>query len=153
MIKVRAPKEFWSGVLFMAIGMAGVYFARDYPFGSALRMGPGYLPTVLSWCTAGFGGIVFLRSFVIAGPPLDGVQWRPLALVLGSIVTFGAVISLAGGLVAAIVVSALIGGFASDELSMVERIGLSVGLAAFCVAVFVYGLGQPIDLWPKGLGI
>ncbi len=153
MIKLRAPKEFWSGLLFLAIGVAGIWFARDYPFGSALRMGPGYLPTMLSWCTAGLGGIILLGSFVSTGPGLDGVQWRPLLLVLLSIVVFGAIVSLSGGLFAAIVVSALVGGYASDELSMMERILLSLGLAVFCVGVFVYGLGQPIDLWPAGLGI
>jgi putative tricarboxylic transport membrane protein len=41
-------KDFLSGLHFLFLGGLGWWMARDYPFGSALRMGPGYFPTVLS---------------------------------------------------------------------------------------------------------
>lgn len=145
---MRAPKEVWSGLLFMAIGLAGVYFARDYAYGSALRMGPGYLPTVLSWCTAALGLIIFLRGFVIDGPALEGIQWRPLLLVLAAIFVFAALINRAG-LVAAIIAAAIVGGLASRELGPLERVVLAVGISVFCALVFVVGLGQTMDLWPE----
>ena len=151
MIKLRAPKEFWSGLLFMAIGGAGVFFARDYAYGSALRMGPGYMPTVLSWCTAGLGLIVFVRSFLIDGPSLEGTDWRPLTLVLAAIVTFGLLITRTG-LFAAIVATTIVGGLASRELGRSEMLALSLGISIFCCLVFVVGLGQPIDLWPDWVG-
>ena len=147
MIKLRAPKEFWSGLLFMAIGVAGVFFARDYAYGSALRMGPGYMPTVLSWCTAVLGLIILLRSFAIEGPPLERMDWRPLVLVLLAIGVFAVLITRAG-LVAAILGTAIVGGLGSREIGPIELILLSIGIAIFCSLVFVVGLGQPIDLWP-----
>jgi hypothetical protein len=147
MIRLRAPKEFWSGILFMAIGAAGVWLARDYAYGSALRMGPGYLPTVLSWCTAGLGFIVFTRSFLSDGPSLERTDWRPLLLVLSAIVVFALLITRAG-LVAAIIAATLVGGLGSRELGRGELVLLSFGIAIFCALVFVVGLGQPIDLWP-----
>lgn len=151
MIKLRAPKEFWSGLLFMAIGLAGVYLARDYAYGSALRMGPGYLPTVLSWCTVGLGLVILVRSFVIDGPSLDGMDWRPLVLVLVAIGVFALLITRAG-LVAAIVAATIVGGLGSREVGRGELLLLSLGIAAFCALVFVVGLGQPIDLWPDWVG-
>lgn len=147
MIRVRAPKELWSGLLFMAVGAAGVWLARDYAYGSALRMGPGYLPTVLSWCTLGLGAVVFLRAFFTDGPELDAFAVRPLLLVLLAIGVFGLLITRAG-LVASIIAAAIVGGFASRELGRTEMIALSIGIAIFCSLVFVVGLGQPIDLWP-----
>ena len=152
----------------MAIGIAGVWFARDYAYGSALRMGPGYLPTVLSWCTALLGAIVFVRAFLISGPALEGLEWRPLILVLASIIVFGVRIGglrvrpleLPGwkfggleigssGLVLAIIATTIVGGLASRELGRLEMVVLSFAIAIFCALVFVTGLGQPIDLWPS----
>ena len=147
MIKLRAPKEFWSGLLFMAIGAAGVFFARDYAYGSALRMGPGYMPTVLSWCTTVLGLIVFVRSFMIDGPGLDSTDWRPLIMVLAAIGVFALLITRIG-LVGAIVLTTLVGGLGSRELGRGELVILSLAIAIFCALVFVVGLGQPIDLWP-----
>lgn len=151
MIKLRAPKEFWSGLLFMVIGLAGVYVARDYAYGSALRMGPGYLPTVLSWCTAGLGLIILVRSFVIDGPSLEAMDWRPLVLVLAAIGVFAVLITRAG-LIAAIIGAAVTGGLASRELGKRELALLAAGISIFCALVFVVGLGQPIDLWPDWVG-
>ena len=150
MIKIRAPKEFWSGMLFIAIGAVGVWLARDYAYGSALRMGPGYLPTVLSWCTFGLGIIIFLRCFTIDGPSLEGTDWRSLILVLAAIGTFGVLITTAG-LFTAIVATTIVGGLASRELARGELLMLSIGIAIFCSLVFVVALGQPIDLWPAWL--
>ncbi len=147
---VRAPKEFWSGLLFMAIGAAGVFFARDYAYGSALRMGPGYMPTVLSWCTVVLGLIILVRSFMADGPGLDGTDWRPLVMVLAAIGVFALLITRAG-LVATIIATALVGGFASRELGRIELMILAAAIAVFCALVFVVGLGQPIELWPEWL--
>ena len=51
----------WDAML-VAIGAAAMLIARNYAFGTALRMGPGYFPTVL-------GGILILFGLylVVAG--------------------------------------------------------------------------------------
>jgi hypothetical protein len=147
MVRIRAPKDFWSGVLFIVIGGFGVYLARDYAFGSTLRMGPGYMPTVLSWLTAVIGVVVLLRSFVIAGDGVSGIRLWPLLTVLLAIVIFGLTIERLG-LVAATALTAFVGGLGSREGSVLERVLVSVGLAVFCGVVFVTALGQPMQLWP-----
>ena len=56
----RTNKDLWAGLHYIAVGGIGMWIALDYPFGSALRMGPGYFPTVL-------GGImVAMGIYVIA---------------------------------------------------------------------------------------
>src|SRR5215204_5980546 len=146
-LKLRAPKDFFAGLLFIAIGALGALLALRYPYGSATRMGPGYLPTLLSCCTVVQGLIVCLRAFVIDGAPVAPVVWRPLVLILAAIAVFGLTVTR-GGLVLAVIATTIVGGLASREMGRIELIALSVALAAFCAAVFVYGLAQPIELWP-----
>lgn len=147
MIKIRAPKDVFAGLLFIATGVLGAALAARYAYGSATRMGPGYVPTLLSWSTAVLGLIVLVRSFAIDGAPVARVVWRPLILVLASIVVFGLLIAKAGLILAAIATT-IVGGLAAREMGRIELFLLSVGLAGFCALVFVYGLGQPIALWP-----
>jgi hypothetical protein len=147
MVKIRAPRDFFAGLLFVAIGVVGAWMAMGYAYGSALRMGPGYFPTVLSWGTIVLGCIIAVRSFTVEGDALTRVRWRPLVMVLGSIVVFGLLINRTG-LVIAIIATSIVGGLASREIGRIELVLLSIGLALFCVLVFVYGLSQPFDLWP-----
>ena len=44
---IRAPKDFWTGVMFIAFAAVAMAVARDYSLGTAVRMGPGYFPLVL----------------------------------------------------------------------------------------------------------
>jgi hypothetical protein len=148
MIKIRAPKDFYAGLLFIAIGLLGAGMAMHYPFGSALRMGPGYLPTTLSVAVAALGVVIMLQSFVIDGEAVSRVGWVPLILVTASIVAFGLLITQFG-LVIAVTAAALIGGLAARDMGWVELVLLALGLALFSAVVFVYGLSQPIDLWPS----
>ena len=148
MVRIRAPRDFCAGLLFIAIGALGAVLATGYAFGSALRMGPGYFPTLLSWSTIGLGAIVALRALAREGPRLTPVGGRPLVAVLAGVSLFGLLV-VPAGLVAAIIAAALIGGLATRDMGPVERLALAFGLAVFCVAVFVYCLGLPIELWPR----
>lgn len=147
MFKVRAPKDLFAGLLFTCVGALGVFIASGYAFGSALRMGPGFFPTMLSWGLIGLGAIIALRAFVIDGEAVQRIGWRPLILVLASIVIFALLVTRAG-LVLATIATVLVGGFAAREAGRIELVLLGLVLAAFCALVFVYGLGQPLDLWP-----
>ena len=48
-------KDIWSGLMLIAIGAAAILVARNYPFGTALRMGPGFFPVVLGGLLIVFG--------------------------------------------------------------------------------------------------
>src|SRR5687767_4741665 len=96
MVKIRASRDFFAGLLFIGIGATGAVMAARYAYGSTLRMGPGYFPTVLSWGTIVLGAIIVLRSFAIDGERVQRIGWRPLILVPGAIAVFGLLISRAG---------------------------------------------------------
>src|SRR4029077_17855455 len=62
MVRVRSPQDFWAGILFILFGCAARWFGRDYAFGPLTKMGPGYLPAVLSWALVAIGGLLTARA-------------------------------------------------------------------------------------------
>ena len=148
---IRHPKDFWSGLIFIAVGGAAVAIARTYPMGSAVRMGPAYFPTVLGALLTLIGIAVLIRSFVTPGDRIDGFAWKPLALVLGATILFGVLVR-SGGLVVALIVLVLVSAWASRNFRWVSAVALAVGLTVFSVVVFVKALGLPIPIIGAWLG-
>ncbi|MGE0153633.1 MAG: tripartite tricarboxylate transporter TctB family protein [Reyranellaceae bacterium] len=145
---IRNLKDFLSGAMFVAFGGLGLWFGRPYAIGTAFQMGPGYFPMLLSLGLIGIGLIVIVRALLQAGEAPEKASLRPLAVVLGAVAAFGLLVE-AGGLVVAVVAAVLLGGLASRDSRRLELAALAAGMAAFCAALFVYGLGQPIPLWPR----
>jgi hypothetical protein len=63
-VKIRNGKDFWAGLMFLGIGIGFMIVSRNYPMGTAVRMGPAYFPTVLGGIMAVLGAIIFLRAFI-----------------------------------------------------------------------------------------
>jgi hypothetical protein len=140
---MRNPKDFWTGAIFTAIGGAIVVISRDYPMGTATKMGPGYFPTILGAVLAIIGLIAIVRSFLQPGTPIRGFAWKAGILVLGATVLFGVLVR-DGGLAIALIVMVMLSAFASVMFRWVPSIALALGLAVFSVIVFVKALGLPI---------
>lgn len=143
---IRNPKDFYTGLLYVAFGVAGLVIAQDYGMGSAAKMGPGYFPMVLSGLLTLFGVIALIRSFVRPGESLGEFGWKACLHICGGVVLFGALLVPAGfitALLALILVSA--SGSAYFKFSWRSALAL-VGLIAFCSVVFIKGLKVPIQL-------
>jgi len=147
-MRIRAPKDFWSGLLFIGIAAAFIGLAQQYKMGDMHRMGPALFPTLVGVLLAALGVIIALRSFVIDGPPVPRFQARPLIVSLAAIALFGLALNFLG-LVAAIVALVLVGAWATREVRPVQTVLLAALLAVFSVAVFVWLLGLPLPLWPN----
>jgi hypothetical protein len=146
MIKVKSPQDFWAGLLFLVIGCLALWLGRGYAFGTATKMGPGYLPTVLSWALVLVGAFLALRALALEGPPIEASLIRPQIFILLAIVVFGLLIERVG-LAPAIIVVTLIAANASREIRWTETLAVAVGLAVLCVGLFIYLLGQPLAIW------
>ncbi|EKD37082.1 MAG: hypothetical protein ACD_75C01265G0001 [uncultured bacterium] len=145
MLDLRKNKNFWAGMMMIAIGVGAMFISRNYQFGSALRMGPGFFPTILSGILIVFGvciTAVGLRS----GEKIQGnVSLRALLLLPLSLVLFGILQELAGfipALTALIFVSAAAG----KEFKWGEVLSLTVLLTLASTALFIWGLGLPYPL-------
>jgi putative tricarboxylic transport membrane protein len=144
---IRNPKDFWSGVLFIAFGLAAVIIARDYAMGTAGRMGPGYFPRGLGTIMIVLGLILSLRAIKLRGTPLQFGSFKPLFIVLGSVVVFG-IAAPKLGLIVATILLIFLSSMASHEFRLKEALISSVALAAFTLVAFVYGLKLQLPTWP-----
>jgi putative tricarboxylic transport membrane protein len=150
---VRDPRDLWSGVLFVAVGLAAVVMGRRYPFGTTAAMGPGFFPTVLGGLLAVLGLVSAGRS-LRRGKPADAIgtlRLRPVVVVLGSIVAFGVALPKLG-LVVASVLLVTSSRLAAPGFRWREVLVFASLITAFCVLVFVWGLKVPMLVWPAFLG-
>ena len=138
-------KDFWAGVMLIAIGALAMFLARNYTFGSSLRMGPGYFPSVLGGILILFG-LYILALGLRSGEKIAG-SWSLRALVILplSLVLFGVLIDRAG-FVPAMLVLIFGSATASTEFRFVEVLLFSLFLTALSAVIFVWGLGLPYPL-------
>jgi Tripartite tricarboxylate transporter TctB family len=146
MSRVKDQKDFWSGILFIAFGCAGLWLGRNYPLGTLVHMGPGFFPMMMSVALIGIGGFLVARSLIVAGEPVERTAFWPQLLILGAIVAFGLLIERIGLAVAVIAVAA-VSGIAAQGLRWFELVALCLAMSALSVALFIYLLGQPIPVW------
>jgi len=149
---IKNQKDFWTGVLYVGFGVAALWIGHGYKMGSASRMGPGYFPTVLAGLLIFFGALALIRSLRKAAPPIGAIAWKPAAIVLLSMAAFGFLLERAG-LVLSLVVLILGSASASADFRFEWRASLlAVVLIAFCVLVFIVGLGLPMSLFGSWFG-
>ena len=140
--------DLWAGLLFASVGALSLWAGADYSLGVASRIGPGYLPRLLGILLAGLGAFLLLRSMWTRESVDTTVAWRPLVLVLASLVAFALVFE-ASGLVPAILVSVAVANFAMAENRWTTAVVLGAILAFFAWALFVKALSLPLPVWFK----
>lgn len=150
-MEIKSPKDFWSGLMFVAFGLFFMVVARNYRMGTATSMGPGYFPTMLGGLMALLGGVIFFQSFVVRGQPVAAMSFRPLFFIVLSLLLFGYLIEPIGT-VFALALLIILSALAGHEFKLKEVLILSIALILFSALVFVKGLGLPFPLWPKFLG-
>lgn len=149
-MKIKNQRDFWSGVMFVVVGVAFAWGATEYSFGSSARPGPGYFPFGLGIILAILGSLVLFKALTIEtsdGNPVGAFAWKPLLIILGAVVMFGALLQPAGMLISLpllVVVSSL----ASDEFTWKGTLVNAALLTALSYVVFVKGLALTIPLLP-----
>ncbi|WP_269749825.1 tripartite tricarboxylate transporter TctB family protein [Roseococcus microcysteis] len=130
--------------MMIAVGLWFMNHAMEsYSIGTLRRMGPGFFPAVLGGLIAVFGVLIALPAFFREGDPL-GFEGRPFLMVCLSIGVFAFVLERLG-MVPAIFALVFCAAFAKPGPNLIENLGLSVFLAVAAVAVFIWGLGIPIQ--------
>jgi putative tricarboxylic transport membrane protein len=147
-MRIRAPKDFWSGVMFCGFAVVGILAARGYSLGVAGKMGPGYFPLLLGGVLALLGVVLIARSIVLDGEPLPPFHILPLAVIAVAVCLFGALIE-PFGLVIALAVLAMLSAWAGPQFRWPEAVALTAALIVFSIGVFVYALGLSISIWPS----
>ncbi len=146
---VKNKQDFWSGIMFVAIGLGFAFGASQYAMGNAARMGPGYFPFWLGICLALLGAIVTLGSCAHKAEQteVDRFDWRVVLIVIGSVVLCGAALNFLGVYIS-IFLLVFLSSFASHDFSWPVAALTAVALVAFVWLAFIKGLGLVFPLWP-----
>lgn len=144
--RLTENKDFLAGLLMVVIGTVAFYMAMNYPFGSSLRMGPGYFPRVLAAILITFGLWIGIRG-LRKGEKVEGIWgWKALTFITLAFVAFGWLMDKIG-FIPSLVVLFFVSAFAGFEFRFKEVVVLSIVMIAFAWGVFIYGLGLPYRLF------
>ncbi len=147
--KIKSKKDFNAGLMFIAFGLIFAIVAKNYPMGSAVRMGPAYFPTILGWLLVALGVIVFFQSFIVVDEKPKKMDPRALLWILGSVLAFALLVGpLNAGLVPAAVAIVVMSAYGGEEFRWRDAIISAAILSAASVGIFYYGLGLPFRLFP-----
>jgi hypothetical protein len=152
-LKIKSEKDFWSGLMFVVIGLGFAWGATNYSFGSAARPGPAYFPFGLGILLAVLGAIVLVKGLTLdvrGGDKIEPWPWKPWLIILGAVVMFGFLLPRLGMIVT---LPLLIGvsSLASGEFRLKEVLIMAAVLTLGCWLVFIKGLSLTIPLWPTFL--
>jgi len=150
-LQIREPRDALAGALFIAFALAAGAISATYPLGSAMRMGSGYFPLLVSTLLGLLGAVVLLRSLSFGrverraeGPAF---ALRPALCVAAGVVAFALLVSDLGLLLATLVLT-LLCGLAHRQVRFAELAGLGMVLACFGGLVFAWGLGLQLPVLP-----
>jgi hypothetical protein len=157
-VKIKSQKDFYSGLMFMAVGGAFGWGATTYHVGTGARMGPGYFPLMLGILLAILGAVIMFKSTVVEtenGDKIGKWAWRPVAFVLGANVAFGILLGglpsikvPAMGMIIAIYALTLIAAMAEDTFRLKPVLILATILAIGSYLAFILLLKLQIQVWP-----
>lgn len=146
--KIKAPKDFWAGLMFIGVGLFFMIWAlTHYQMGTAVRMGPAYFPVMLGGLLAFLGLLVLIEAFALEGPKVPAFAFRPLILISAGCVVYGYLMKPAG-LIVATAALVFISAFGGHEFKWKEVTILFAVLIVFSILVFIKGLSLPFPVCP-----
>jgi Tripartite tricarboxylate transporter TctB family len=155
---IKSQKDFFSGLMFMVVGMAFAVGAYNYGMGDGAKMGPGYFPRMLGVLLGLLGAFIMFKALTVAtsdGEKLGKWAWGPMACILGANVIFGVMLGglpsiklPAMGLIMGIYALTFIASLASERFNVKEVFILATGLALLSYVAFVVLLKLQFPVWP-----
>ena len=149
-MKIKSQKDFWSGLMFVVIGIGFAWGALNYNFGSSARPGPGFFPFGLGVLMAIMGSMVLFKAMVVEtdnGEPLGKWAWKPLITITATVGIFGYTLPHLG-MAVALPILVIISSLAGDEFHWKDVLLNSVILTIGSWGIFIKGLNLVIPLWP-----
>lgn len=153
-MKIKSERDFWSGLMFLVVGIGFAWGATNYSFGNSARPGPGYFPFGLGILLAVLGAMVLFKALTIEtedGEKVGSFAWKPLIVILVAVGVFGAILPRLGLLISLPLLVA-VSSWASDEFSWKATVINAVVLTAMSWVIFVKGLSLTIPVLPTFIG-
>ena len=157
-MSIKSQKDFFSGLMFMSVGVAFAWGATRYSIGTSARMGPGYFPLVLGLLLAILGATITFKAMVVEtedGAKMGSWAWKPLFYIIAANLVFG--LALGGlpilhipafGLIAGIYALTFIASLAGEDFNLKEVAILATALALLSYLAFILVLRLQLPVWP-----
>jgi hypothetical protein len=157
-MNIKSQKDFFSGLLFIAVGVAFAVGANNYSVGTGARMGPGYFPLMLGVLMAVLGAAITFNALVFETPDGDKIgawAWKPLFFIISANVVFGLMLGglpsiklPAMGLIVGIYALTFIASLAGEEFNLKAVAVLATILALMSYVAFILLLKLQFPVWP-----
>jgi hypothetical protein len=157
-VQIKSQKDFFSGLMFVGIGVAFAWGATTYNVGEGARMGPGYFPLMLGILMTILGMVITFKALVIeveGGDKIGKWAWKPLVFIILANLVFG--VLLAGlpsiklpafGMIVAIYALTFISSMAEPGWKVKSTFILATILAVGSYLAFVVLLKLQFPVWP-----
>lgn len=149
-MRIKSSQDLATGLLFLVVGVGAYFIGSSYPMGTPQRLGTGVLPRILAWCLMGTGSLLVIKALAMEGTALSRWAWRPLIMVTLAAAAFALLVDRAG-LIVAMLASMTLVALGTPETRWREYSAFAVLMLCVGAGVFVWGLGMPISILPKGL--
>ncbi len=158
-VRIKSQQDFFSGLMFLVVGVAFAWGATTYNVGTGARMGPGYFPLLLGILLAVIGVGIMLKAVIVEtvdGEKIGKWAWKQIFFIIAANLLFG--VLLAGlpsigipamGLIVAIYGLTFVASLAGHEFHFKEVFILATILAAGSYAAFIWGLKLQFPVWPS----
>jgi Tripartite tricarboxylate transporter TctB family len=157
-MNIKSQKDFFSGLLFMSVGVAFAWGANNYSVGTGARMGPGYFPLLLGILMAVLGAVVTFNAMVVEtedGDKIGAWAFKPLFFIICANLVFGVMLGglprfgiPAFGLIAGIYALTCIASLAGEEFKLKSVLILATVLAIMSYMAFIVLLKLQFPVWP-----
>lgn len=157
-MQIKSQKDFFSGLMFMLVGIAFAWGSTSYNVGTGARMGPGYFPLVLGVLMAILGLVIAIKATVVNtadGDKIGSWAWKPLFFIIAANLVFGVMLGglpsikiPAMGLILAIYALTFIASMAGDEFSFKAVFILATVLSIMSYLAFIVLLKLQFPVWP-----
>lgn len=157
-MNIKSQKDFFSGLMFMGVGVAFAWGATTYNVGEGARMGPGYFPLMLGILMAILGAVIAFKALVIeveGGDRIGKWAWKPLIFIILANLIFGVLLGglpsiklPASGMIIAIYALTFISSMAEGGWKFKNTFILASVLAAGSYIAFVLALKLQFPVWP-----
>ena len=155
---IKSQADFFSGVMFTAVGAAFAVGATTYNVGNGARMGPGYFPLMLGVLMAILGVAITFKSLVFetaGGDKIGKWAWTPLVYIIAANLIFGVLLGglpsiklPAMGMIAGIYALTFVASMAEAGWKVKNTFVLATVLAAGSYVAFVLVLKLQFAVWP-----
>ena len=157
-MRIKSQADFYSGVMFTAVGGAFAIGSANYNIGDGARMGPGYFPLMLGVLLAFMGVVIMFEALVVEtvdGEKIGKWAWKPLFYVIAANLAFGVLLGglpsiglPAMGMILAIYALTIISSLAGAHFKLRDVLILATVLAAGSYVAFIWALKLQIQVWP-----